>query len=269
MNLLKKLIISNSIIKSCVLKTKKMQYLVFISQIKYLKPLALLLTLLLCFISCNRRKETITKKTITISKEDTLKFINQIPLEWEKNGKHNIFLAVNDSILFHSESSFSHSVDGYVYLDSLIGVNGSYVYVNGNRDFIYPNNDSTKLSILDYKKFMINTNRGPFKNDCPNVELIKKGKSLFSTVKSKKGSVFRYLDVRNKPLYVQICINKQGHKINIPYFNNNSKKTRLGNGDSFIKLFDFDRDGKEELLIIQPSYASIVMSVYKINNLDF
>ncbi|WP_326982449.1 hypothetical protein VUJ46_20055 [Chryseobacterium sp. MYb264] len=102
--------------------------------------------------------------------------------------------------------------------------------------------------------------------DCLTNKIVKSDSGQVTTIKSKDGVIFQYINILNQPIILQIKSNVNKYKIPIELEMQTTEQIfRKGFGYSHAMLYDIDRDGKDELLIVYNSECVNIIA-YKIND---
>lgn len=160
--------------------------------------------------------------------------------------------------------------DIYGYSNDSIFYQQTNLYIKGKK-FQFVNTEKAQDSVInlyhlkkvkfDYK----NIYRNHFEyEDCILKQKVKKDSGVVHTLQSKNGAVFQVMDIRDKPILLQVCYKGQIYKESIQLVTDKHNKL-LGNGRSNIMFYDIDRDGEDELLLIREKYDSVFADVFKIN----
>jgi len=86
-----------------------------------------------------------------------------------------------------------------------------------------------------------------------------------TTLKSKKNDIYQFIDLKNNPMLLQVYSKGKTYKFNIEK-KHPEENNKYGNGRSKTLLYDVDKDGEEEFLVIFDNSIDYVLyaQVYKI-----
>lgn len=173
---------------------------------------------------------------------------------YDSHGEYNeATFAQNDSIFYQSGRGF--------------------IYKRGQR---YPINDSLtsdevvkkyNLKKINTKVFTEGSNYQNHFNykDCLTDKLIKSDSGQVTTIRSKKGTIFQYINILDQPIILQIKYNTKKYRIPIELKMQTTEQLfTKGSGHSHAMFYDIDKDGKDELLIVYDSECINVVA-YKVD----
>lgn len=150
------------------------------------------------------------------------------------------------------------------------------MYKNGK---LYTLNDSIKNDeiVTHYKLKRINNSDffgyriKNFKDNFSYEDIILKkiivcDSGYVATLKSKQNEIYQFIDVKNKPILLQISSKGKTYRFDIKK-KYPEEENKFGNGRSNVFLYDIDKDGKEELLVIFENSIDYMLyaQIYKFN----
>lgn len=210
-----------------------------------------LIAIILLVINCCTERKVKNKNTLELLEKLTIRWITPDG-EW-----HESTFAENNSTFYFSE------IHKILYREKK-----KYYLSDTLSDFDIIN----KYSLKKINKKMFIDEKNKYQNhfkyiDCFTSIETKLDTGVVSTLKSKSGNIYQYIDEKNQPMILQICTKKQKYKFHIINITEIESQF-LGFGDSHALLYDIDKDGKEEFVIVYNNVASTCMAVYKINNIE-
>jgi len=166
---------------------------------------------------------------------------------------YNETFAENDSIFYYNHKMYKkgelYNVDKLLKNAEIIN---KYSLKKINNSVFFKYKENTYKDHFSYK-------------DCILHKKITCDSGYAAILKSKEGNIYQFIDVKNKPILLQICSKGKTFKFNIEKKYPEEAKN-LGSGTSNVFLYDIDKDGKEELVVIFSNSIDDVLyaQVYKI-----
>ena len=216
------------------------------TKVYYLIPL-----LLFVFTYCKKNN------TYENEKQDILKRLDRVDIQ------------KIDPITGEVDENFSYVNDTVFYNNS----SGIDLYIKGKK---YENKYSAKtedsiINLFHLKKIKFDFKKS-YQNhfeyeDCMLKQKMKMDSGVVHTLQAEKGAVYQIIDIRHKPILLQICYKGKTYEERIKSGYNRNYNKLLGYGDSNAILYDVDKDGENELLVLINEEGNLYSfaDVYKIN----
>lgn len=166
---------------------------------------------------------------------------------------HNETFAENDSVFYYNYKMYKKG--------KLYHLNDS---LQSNE--IIKKYNLKKIKNVDFFKYNMNNYKDHFSYlDCGLQKKIDCDSGYATTLKTKEHDTYQFIDLKNKPMLLQICSKGKVYKFNIEKKYPEENKN-LGNGNSNAFLYDIDKDGKEEFIVVFSNSIDYILyaQVYKI-----
>lgn len=175
----------------------------------------------------------------------------------------DMFGEYNENVFFQNDTIFYE-------------VNRAFMFNRGKKflisDSLQPKEIIRKFNLqkVDNRIFMNHQNyRDHFSyKDCLTDKEVKSDSGQVTTLKTKKGSVIQYIDLKNKPIILQINSKLRKYKMPVKLqMQTTDQIFTRGFGTSHAMLYDIDKDGNDELLIVYDSECVDALA-YKLAELE-
>lgn len=217
----------------------------------------ILLFLIFLFISCKRE---IKQNDIQTKKKDILERIDNFDINYidpKTTESYETKIYANDTVFF--ENDFN-------------GANMHFYKKGKKYDANYSENVTDSLiKVYNLKKIEFDTKSNYQEHfeyeDCILKRKVKMDSGAVHTLQDKNGITYQIIDIKHKPIGLQVCYKGKTYKERIQSGINNIYGKLLGNGRSNVVLYDINKDGKDELLIIIDDGGKMTLytDIYKIN----
>lgn len=169
----------------------------------------------------------------------------------------------NDSVCYR------YGINYYDYQKPQLSEDGT-LYISGKKYSvkITPKNNDSIIKLYNLKKIEFKPKRN-YQNhfeyeDCILHRKIKMDSGVVHIMQAKNGVIYQVIDIKNKPILFQFSYQGKANKERIPSTDIYGKLL-LGNGYSYVMLYDIDKDKKQELLFFFDKEMCSSADVYKIN----
>ena len=205
-------------------------------------------------ISCRKENNSNIPKQ---EKQTILKKLDRIDIEYIDSRTAKVYNNEsydNDSVFYHNSNQIN-------------------LYIKGKSskcEYTEKRNDSL-INLYHLNKIKFNLKRTYEHHfeyeDCILNRKIKMDSGAVHTLKGKNGATYQIINIRNKPIWLQICYKGKTYKERILSGIDNIYGKLLGYGDENVMLYDIDKDGHDELLIIINDGGDLYTfaDAYKIN----
>lgn len=227
--------------------------------------------LCITFFSCNKRKIQVPEQKQ--EKQNILQKIDSFDIEHYslKTGELDFQgkTFANDSVFYCND-----------FFDAI--KDKKYFYIKGKKHYTNYSSTATDsiVKMYDLKKEKFGFDKKMYQEhfkyeDCILKREVKLDSGAVHTLLVKNGATFQIIDIKHKPIWLQVCYEGKTYKERIKS-GNKSRYAKgvskygtffLGLGHSKVLFYDIDKDGEDELIIIINDIGSntVYAHIYKIN----
>lgn len=171
------------------------------------------------------------------------------------------------------DSKTSETYDYYQYFNDTVFCHQTNLYINGVKNQFVDTEKAVDsvINLYNLKKMKIEYKK-EYKDhfeyeDCILKRKIKMDSGIVHTLLAKNGAIFQIINIKNKPTLLQVYSQNKTYKERIISMLDRNTEKSFGNGFSNAMLYDIDKDGIQELIVINNNLDKnyIYGDVYKIN----
>ena len=222
----------------------------FIKKILYLFILSVI-----SIVSCKKQNynQSAVKNSI-LQKIDSFDISSATPISGD--------VIYSEGVIYDNDSIF-YTYYNWAFAKGHLYIKGRRYEVNLNEN---TNDSIIKLYNLKKMKFNRKNNYKDYfeYEDCILKKEMRMDSGAVHTLQAKNGATYQIIDVSNKPIKLQICFRANAYNFVIKSRQDRTKSKSYGTGRTSARLYDFDKDGQEEILLF---FTNDVFraDVYKIN----